>query len=86
MTGGGIEKQCPASLTELQVGQCARVLGYKKTTAEYRRRLLAMGLTPRTEFSITRVAPLGDPVEIRVRGASLTLRKEEANVLRIERC
>jgi ferrous iron transport protein A len=74
------------TLAELKIGESGRVLGYAKTEAVYRRRLLAMGLTPRTEFSVVRVAPLGDPVEIRVRGSALTLRKDEAVALRIERC
>ncbi|NOS73271.1 MAG: ferrous iron transport protein A, partial [Methyloglobulus sp.] len=47
--------------------------------------LLAMGLTPGTEFSITRFAPMGDPVEIKLRGFALTLRKDEASVLQIEK-
>jgi ferrous iron transport protein A len=44
-----------------------------------------MGLTPGTEFTITRLAPLGDPIEIRVRGFAMTLRKREAELLRVER-
>jgi ferrous iron transport protein A len=44
-----------------------------------------MGLTPGTEFSITRFAPMGDPVEIKLRGFALTLRKDEAAILQIEK-
>jgi len=44
-----------------------------------------MGLIPGTEFMVTRFAPLGDPVEIKIRGFSLTLRKNEASVLQIEK-
>jgi ferrous iron transport protein A len=43
-----------------------------------------MGLTPGTEFTVIRVAPLGDPVEIRVRGFHLSLRKQEADTLIVE--
>ena len=43
-----------------------------------------MGLTPGTEFTVIRVAPLGDPVEIQVRGFHLSLRKQEADTLIIE--
>lgn len=43
-----------------------------------------MGLTPKTEFEVVRVAPLGDPVEILVRGFHLSLRKQEADALIIE--
>ncbi len=41
-------------------------------------RLMMMGLTPGTSFSVVRVAPLGDPIEIKVRGFNLSLRREEA--------
>jgi ferrous iron transport protein A len=70
---------------QLQVGDRARVCGYVDTGRSYRRRLLSMGLTPGTEFSLTRVAPLGDPVEIRVRGFALMLRKDEAAALSVEK-
>lgn len=47
-------------------------------------RLLELGLTPGTEFTVTKVAPLGDPVEISVRGSRLCLRKTETAVLSLE--
>lgn len=74
------------NLADLKVGQHARVIGYSKETNSkaYRQKLLAMGLTKGTEFSIVRVAPMGDPIEIRVRGFALSLRKEEANTLQAE--
>ncbi len=43
-----------------------------------RRRLLDMGATAGTEVKVERVAPLGDPIEIKIKGYNLTLRKEEA--------
>jgi ferrous iron transport protein B len=46
--------------------------------------LLALGLTPGTEFQLIRVAPLGDPVEIRVGDTDLSLRRDEVTALRIE--
>ena len=46
-----------------------------------RRRLLEMGLTPNTIVSVRKMAPMGDPIELRVRGYSLTLRKEDANLI-----
>jgi ferrous iron transport protein A len=42
-----------------------------------------MGLIKGTEFQVARMAPMGDPVEIRVRGFNLSLRKEEAKALRV---
>ncbi len=75
----------PISLNQLKVGDRARVVGFEKSGKSYRKRLLAMGLTPGTEFTIVRCAPLGDPIEVRVRGFSLTLRKDEASVVLVEK-
>jgi len=72
-------------IKDLQVGDKGRVLGFNKQGKAYRKRLLAMGLTPGTAFSIVRFAPLGDPVEISLRGFSLTLRKNEADILMVEK-
>lgn len=72
-------------LSELRVGEDAAVTGYADGSQGYRARLMAMGLTPGTLFRLKRVAPLGDPVEIEVRGFSLSLRRAEADVIRVER-
>ena len=50
-----------------------------------RRRLLDMGLTPRTRVMVRKVAPMGDPIEIRVRGYELTLRKADAKLIEVEK-
>jgi ferrous iron transport protein A len=73
------------NLKNLAVGDLGRIVGFDQSGKAYRKRLLAMGLTPGTEFSVTRFAPMGDPVEIKLRGFSLTLRKDEAAVLLIEK-
>lgn len=73
------------TISELKVGDRAKVSGFTETGRGYRRKLLTMGLTPGVEIGITRVAPMGDPVEIRVRGFSLSLRKEEASALNVEK-
>lgn len=49
-----------------------------------RRRLLDMGLTPNTRVMIRKVAPMGDPIEIHLRGYELTIRLEEAQKIGIE--
>jgi ferrous iron transport protein A len=72
-------------MKDLKVGDTGKVIGFEKSGKAYRKRLLAMGLTPGTEFSVTRFAPMGDPVEIKLRGFSLSLRKNEADVLLIEK-
>nr|WP_231933182.1 FeoA family protein [Geminocystis sp. NIES-3708] len=71
-------------LREMVSGTVGRVLGYEKTMRGYKSKLLSMGLTPRTEFMVIRVAPLGDPVEIKVRDFHLSLRKQEADTLIVE--
>lgn len=50
-----------------------------------RRRLLEMGLTPGAKLTVQKTAPLGDPIEIRVRGYHLTLRKDDAGEIEIEK-
>ncbi len=72
-------------ISELRVGERARIVGFAEAGKDYRRKLLTMGLTPGAEIGITRVAPMGDPIEIRVRGFALSLRKEEAVALDVEK-
>lgn len=68
-------------LRDAAIGSVLRVIGYEPTMRDYKRKLLAMGLTPGTELRVTRHAPLGDPTEIQVRGFHLSLRKDEADAL-----
>lgn len=70
-------------LSEAAIGATLKVLGYAPTARDYKRKLLAMGLTPGTEFTVKRHAPLGDPTEIEVRGFRLSLRKAEADALMV---
>ena len=73
-------------LKELKIGETARLLGFEPSiVTAYRQRLLALGLIPGVELTLIRVAPLGDPVEINVRGFSLCLRQQEATKLDLER-
>ncbi len=73
------------SLKNFVIGDIGKVIGFSDSAKAYRKRLLAMGLTPGTEFKVTRFAPMGDPIEIKLRGFSLTLRKDEAAVLLVEK-
>ncbi len=70
-------------LKDMSVGSKARVSGYAKTNPVYRKKLLTMGLTPGVELEVIRYAPLGDPIEIAVRGFALALRKHEADALQL---
>lgn len=78
-------KAMATRLKNLAVGDLGKIVGFEQSGKAYRKRLLAMGLTPGTEFCITRFAPMGDPVEIKLRGFSLTLRQDEAAIVLIEK-
>ncbi len=75
----------PQTLSTFSVGESGKIAGFDKSGKAYRKRLLAMGLTPGTVFTVTRFAPLGDPIEIKIRGFSLSLRKNEASILIVEK-
>jgi ferrous iron transport protein A len=70
-------------LSRLTVGRCARVLAVGGD-AQLRRRLLEMGFCNGATVEVVRRAPLGDPIEFRLRGYYLSLRAEEARHVRIE--
>ena len=72
-------------LGHLSAGDEAVVCGFAKGARDYRSRVLAMGLTKGTRFRITRVAPLGDPIEVSLRGFSLSLRRAEADSVLVTR-
>ncbi len=72
-------------ITELVKGDRVRLVDFGQTDLLYRRRLLSLGITRGVELSVVRVAPLGCPVQVEVRGTALTLRKEEAGQLEWER-
>ncbi len=72
-------------IRELGIGEEAEIIGYESASKDYRNKLLAMGLTKGTVVTLTKIAPLGDPVEIQVRGFKLSLRKDEVGVLQVKR-
>ncbi len=65
------------SLSDLEPGQKARVAKISGS-GSIKRRILDMGLVPGSEIEMERYAPLGDPVEVKLKGCHLSLRKEEA--------
>ena len=71
------------TLNELKVGQSGTISAVGGDGA-LRCRLLDMGLIPRTKVTLQKVAPMGDAIEIRVRGYELTLRIEDAKKIEIE--
>ncbi len=66
------------SLGELLPGQSGHIYGVNTADKRVRRRIVDMGITPGTEVTVVKVAPMGDPIEIALRGYSLSLRREDA--------
>ena len=71
------------TLGKLIPGQKGKVINLGEK-GPARRRLMDMGITPGVEIEIVKVAPLGDPIEINLRGYELSLRKSEAEQIKIE--
>ena len=71
------------TLKDVGIGQTAKV---KKLHGEgaVKRRIMDMGLTKGTEVLVRKVAPLGDPLELRVRGYELSIRKADAELIEVE--
>ena len=71
------------TLKEVAIGQGARIVKLYGEGA-VRRRIMDMGITKGTDVFVRRVAPLGDPIEINVRGYELSIRKEDAAMIEVE--
>ena len=71
------------NLRDLEPGQKARIIKISGNSS-IKRRIMDMGLVPGAEIEMERYAPLGDPVEIKLKGYHLSLRKEEAENIVIE--
>ena len=77
------EKSTVKSLKDVEPGSSAKI--YRISNAvKVRRRLLDMGFVKGTRVDVLKVAPLGDPIEIKVKGYNLTLRKDEADAIEVE--
>lgn len=68
-------------LKELPVGSKGKIIGFGKEHPEYRRRLVMLGATPGTTFEVVRIAP----IEIRVRGSFISVRRDEAMLMEVEK-
>jgi len=71
-------------LSDLNVGMKARIKKIDTPNPILKRRLLEMGITRGTEVEIKKVSPLGDPVDILIRGYELCLRKEDLKMIGVE--
>ncbi|MBQ9694627.1 MAG: ferrous iron transport protein A [Kiritimatiellae bacterium] len=71
-------------ITAMKIGDRAEITGYAETEAGYRAKLLALGLTRGAMIELIGVAPMGDPLRLKVRGFELSLRSSEAKILKLE--
>ena len=71
------------TLKDVKVGQTVKVVKLHGEGA-VRRRIMDMGITKGVEVYVRKVAPLGDPFELRVRGYELSLRKADAEIIEVE--
>ena len=71
------------TLKEVNVGETVKVV---KITGEgpVKRRIMDMGITKGTEIYVRKVAPLGDPIEVTIRGYELSLRKADIDIIQVE--
>ena len=71
-------------LSKVKVGQKAKITKLNIQNKEIRRHLLDMGITKGTKILIKKIAPMGDPVSIELRGYELCIRKEEMKNIEVE--
>ena len=76
-------KQKIMTLDQLSVGESCEICQVGNQRGAVKRRLVDMGLTPGTEVKLIKIAPFGDPLELRLRGYELSLRKEDAAQIRV---
>ncbi len=71
------------TLKQVKIGDTVKVIGINGEGA-IKRRIMDMGITKGTEIYVRKVAPLGDPVEVTVRGYELSLRKADADMINVD--
>ena len=72
------------TLRDVKIGQTAKIVRLHGEGARFKRRIMDMGLTKGTEVYVRKVAPLGDPMELTVRGYELSVRKGDAALIEVE--
>lgn len=70
-------------LSELKSGESGDIVSFKGKS-DLKRHLMGLGFVKGADIELKRVAPLGDPIEIRIKGCSISLRKEEAQNIEVE--
>lgn len=71
-------------LAELQVGSSGKITALSGLSTDVRKKLMVMGILPNTEIKVIRRAPMGDPLQVEVRGVSLAIRNAIAQSIEVE--
>ncbi|MFM2589267.1 ferrous iron transport protein A [Vibrio sp. TBV020] len=71
-------------LSQLQQGQKATITSFTELSNDVRKKLMVMGLLPQTPVKLIRKAPMGDPLQVEVRGVSLAVRLNIADAIQVE--
>ncbi|MDN3613492.1 ferrous iron transport protein A [Vibrio gallaecicus] len=70
-------------LSQLEQGKTASVVNLADLTSDVRKKLMVMGLLPNTEIKLIRRAPMGDPLQVEVRGVSIAIRQSIAELIEV---
>ncbi|MGC9421787.1 MULTISPECIES: FeoA family protein [Vibrio] len=72
-------------LSELKVGESGLIVALNELSLDIRKKLMVMGLLPNTQVTLIRRAPMGDPLQIQVRGVSIAVRESIASAVEVEK-
>ncbi len=81
-----IVKTSLKTLDQLPFNRPATIVKLTSEALSFRQRLLSMGMVPGAKIIVRRAAPLGDPIQIEMRGFNLCLRRSEASAIQVEEC
>lgn len=71
-------------LSKLENGQSGKIVSLDSVSSQLRKKLMVMGVLPNTVVRLVRTAPMGDPLQLEVRGVSLAIRKDMADNIDVE--
>ncbi|GAB2665501.1 FeoA family protein [Vibrio panuliri] len=71
-------------LSQLNPGQEGTIIGFSELSSDVRKKLMVMGLLPKTPIKLVRFAPMGDPLQVEVRGVSIAVRANIADAILVE--
>jgi ferrous iron transport protein A len=73
------------NLSQLKDGEVATVKTFLNLSSDLKKKMMVMGVLPKTEVKVVRRAPMGDPIQVQVRGMSLAVRSNIASEIEVEK-